>query len=149
MAEGEGFEPPVRFPVQRFSRPPVSTAHTSLRVSCINSLPAFWQRSCGDFYGSMAHLNFLPVEPAGCPISPFVARWDSLSSADHETRTWNACGCVGADQANRCSPTVNREGRAPLAAPLLRFQRMERTQADREALPFVSIFDQRSQTVGE
>jgi hypothetical protein len=33
MAEGEGFEPPVRFPVQRFSRPPVSTAHTSLRVS--------------------------------------------------------------------------------------------------------------------
>jgi hypothetical protein len=22
MAEGEGFEPPVRFPVQRFSRPP-------------------------------------------------------------------------------------------------------------------------------
>ena len=32
MAEGEGFEPPVRFPVQRFSRPPVSTTHTSLRV---------------------------------------------------------------------------------------------------------------------
>jgi hypothetical protein len=32
MAEGEGFEPPVPFPVQRFSRPPVSTTHTSLRV---------------------------------------------------------------------------------------------------------------------
>src|ERR1022692_1883527 len=32
VAEGEGFEPPVRFPVQRFSRPPVSTTHTSLRV---------------------------------------------------------------------------------------------------------------------
>jgi hypothetical protein len=31
MAEGEGFEPPVRFPVQWFSRPPVSTAHASLR----------------------------------------------------------------------------------------------------------------------
>ena len=31
MAEGEGFEPPVRFPAQRFSRPPVSTTHTSLR----------------------------------------------------------------------------------------------------------------------
>jgi hypothetical protein len=31
LAEGEGFEPPVRFPVQRFSRPPVSTTHTSLR----------------------------------------------------------------------------------------------------------------------
>jgi hypothetical protein len=33
VAEGEGFEPPVRFPVQRFSRPPVSTTHTSLRVN--------------------------------------------------------------------------------------------------------------------
>jgi len=32
LAEGEGFEPPVRFPVQRFSRPPVSTTHTSLRA---------------------------------------------------------------------------------------------------------------------
>ena len=32
MAEGEGFEPPVRFPVQWFSRPPVSTAHASLRL---------------------------------------------------------------------------------------------------------------------
>src|SRR5438876_11986491 len=31
MAEGEGFEPPVRFPVQWLSRPPVSTAHASLR----------------------------------------------------------------------------------------------------------------------
>ena len=31
MAEGEGFEPPVPFQAQRFSRPPVSTAHPSLR----------------------------------------------------------------------------------------------------------------------
>jgi hypothetical protein len=31
LAEGEGFEPPVPFPVQWFSRPPVSTTHTSLR----------------------------------------------------------------------------------------------------------------------
>ncbi len=31
MAEGEGFEPPVPFRVQRFSRPPVSTAHASLQ----------------------------------------------------------------------------------------------------------------------
>jgi hypothetical protein len=31
LAEGEGFEPPVPFQVQRFSRPPVSTAHPSLR----------------------------------------------------------------------------------------------------------------------
>jgi hypothetical protein len=32
VAEGEGFEPPVPFQVQRFSRPPVSTTHASLRV---------------------------------------------------------------------------------------------------------------------
>ena len=31
MAESEGFEPPVPFRVQRFSRPPVSTAHPALR----------------------------------------------------------------------------------------------------------------------
>jgi hypothetical protein len=40
VAEGEGFEPPLPFRVKRFSRPPVSTAHTSLRVSVISSLPA-------------------------------------------------------------------------------------------------------------
>jgi hypothetical protein len=33
LAEGEGFEPPLPFRVKRFSRPPVSTAHTSLRGS--------------------------------------------------------------------------------------------------------------------
>ena len=37
MAEGEGFEPPVPFRVQRFSRPPVSTAHTSLRVAILRN----------------------------------------------------------------------------------------------------------------
>ena len=31
LAEGEGFEPPLPLRVKRFSRPPVSTAHTSLR----------------------------------------------------------------------------------------------------------------------
>jgi hypothetical protein len=36
MAEGEGFEPPLPFRVKRFSRPPVSTAHTSLRESSNN-----------------------------------------------------------------------------------------------------------------
>jgi hypothetical protein len=38
MAEGEGFEPPLPFRVKRFSRPPVSTAHTSLRGECFSSL---------------------------------------------------------------------------------------------------------------
>ena len=32
VAEGEGFEPPVELPLQRFSRPPPSTARPSLRV---------------------------------------------------------------------------------------------------------------------
>jgi ABC-type iron transport system FetAB ATPase subunit len=32
LAEGEGFEPPVPFQAQRFSRPPVSTTHASLRM---------------------------------------------------------------------------------------------------------------------
>jgi hypothetical protein len=31
LAEGEGFEPPGPFPVQRFSRPPPSTTRPSLR----------------------------------------------------------------------------------------------------------------------
>src|SRR5688572_6011287 len=31
VAEGEGFEPPIPFRVQRFSRPPPSTARPSLR----------------------------------------------------------------------------------------------------------------------
>ena len=45
LAEGEGFEPPVPFRVQRFSRPPVSTAHPSLRgrgvaVALVYCMPA-------------------------------------------------------------------------------------------------------------
>src|SRR4029079_7016736 len=32
VAEGEGFEPPVEFPPQWFSRPPPSTTRPSLRV---------------------------------------------------------------------------------------------------------------------
>src|SRR5438876_4401674 len=38
-AEEEGFEPPVRFPVQRFSRPPVSTTHPFLRFVTV----AMWE----------------------------------------------------------------------------------------------------------
>lgn len=56
MAEGEGFEPPVRFPVQWFSRPPVSTAHTTLRVSSLTSLydrsnwlPCYWRCILGAY----------------------------------------------------------------------------------------------------
>ena len=38
LAEGEGFEPPVPFQAQRFSRPPVSTAHPSLRFGGLSSI---------------------------------------------------------------------------------------------------------------
>jgi hypothetical protein len=38
MAEGEGFEPPSRSLVKRFSRPPPSTTRPSLRGSIINSI---------------------------------------------------------------------------------------------------------------
>ena len=37
MAEGEGFEPPLPVRVKRFSRPPVSTTHTSLREWRVHS----------------------------------------------------------------------------------------------------------------
>jgi hypothetical protein len=47
LAEGEGFEPPLPVKVKRFSRPPVSTAHTSLRVSVVNSLAALKNREKG------------------------------------------------------------------------------------------------------
>jgi hypothetical protein len=44
MAEREGFEPPVPFQVQRFSRPPVSTTHTSLRAGgYIHYKPGFYR----------------------------------------------------------------------------------------------------------
>ena len=42
MAEGEGFEPPVRFPVQWFSRPPPSTTRPSLRVENLAEIRAIW-----------------------------------------------------------------------------------------------------------
>ena len=41
MAEGEGFEPPVPFRAQRFSRPPVSTTHPSLRAGKCDVLDQF------------------------------------------------------------------------------------------------------------
>ena len=44
VAEGEGFEPPLPVRAKRFSRPPVSTTHTSLRVA--------WLRISGRLYRS-------------------------------------------------------------------------------------------------
>src|SRR6476619_7488619 len=41
LAEGEGFEPPVPFRVQWFSRPPPSTTRPSLRVEARVHHPCF------------------------------------------------------------------------------------------------------------
>jgi hypothetical protein len=58
MAEGEGFEPPLPFRVKRFSRPPVSTAHTSLRVIGIDSLPAQQHAQTGGLLVHPHHVAF-------------------------------------------------------------------------------------------
>src|SRR5687767_15993155 len=42
LAEGEGFEPPVRLPAQRFSRPPHSTTLASLRNWDFSDLAVTW-----------------------------------------------------------------------------------------------------------
>lgn len=51
LAEGEGFEPPVPFQAQRFSRPPVSTTHPSLRLlaraDLIVKANSAWRRVLG------------------------------------------------------------------------------------------------------
>ncbi len=60
MAEGEGFEPPVPLRAQRFSRPPVSTAHTSLRVRDQVVSPYY----DADSYGLRSFAS-LRISPAG------------------------------------------------------------------------------------
>ena len=68
LAEGEGFEPPLPVKAKRFSRPPVSTTHTSLRVAeltilgpvyrlrrdCLTGidLPQSFERGKGSFFES-------------------------------------------------------------------------------------------------
>ena len=59
VAEGEGFEPPVRFPVQRFSRPPVSTTHTSLRT--VSGTPIL-------FYTRRSGSQLVDCEPRGTAV---------------------------------------------------------------------------------
>jgi hypothetical protein len=63
LAEGEGFEPPVPFQAQRFSRPPVSTAHPSLRTGG----PTLWRTVCGELFLIPPHL-WLP-ELRGCSMA--------------------------------------------------------------------------------
>jgi hypothetical protein len=88
LAEGEGFEPPLPVKVKRFSRPPVSTAHTSLRVSVVSSLAALKNREkghCRDFCRdskfpgtpkSWSRLKF----PAFPLLSSCAPAWDARSA---------------------------------------------------------------------
>ena len=86
MAEGEGFEPPVSFQVQRFSRPPVSTTHTSLRGGCAvtvrlklvyNSL----RTTKGAFNSSNCLAILLRASHATRRyFSPKAAEWNSITS---------------------------------------------------------------------
>ena len=63
VAEGEGFEPPVPLRAQRFSRPPVSTAHASLRSRVLSAVYQPWiyiarRDWCGSWW------NYLPTDVA-------------------------------------------------------------------------------------
>jgi hypothetical protein len=63
MAEGEGFEPPVRFPVQWFSRPPVSTAHASLRALYrlpVSRFPPHFRLNCQQQVKSLSSFCHVP-----------------------------------------------------------------------------------------
>jgi hypothetical protein len=74
LAEGEGFEPPERFPVQRFSRPPVSTTHTSLRTWMAGPLhPANRPVPRGHFVVPIVSVVLIvrpPLHPAPTLFSP-------------------------------------------------------------------------------
>ena len=63
LAEGEGFEPPVPFRVQWFSRPPPSTTRPSLRggTSSGHSSGFAFHRDRGVWYVSHAHQDQSPA----------------------------------------------------------------------------------------
>jgi hypothetical protein len=63
MAEGEGFEPPVPFQAQRFSRPPVSTAHPSLRTRKADLHFQFTAPSIASASSPLDHQTNLPMNP--------------------------------------------------------------------------------------
>jgi hypothetical protein len=67
LAEGEGFEPPIRFPVQRFSRPPPSTTRPSLRAVPLR-ITEHWT------YGRGSDARIVPeIVPVRAPESPRFA----------------------------------------------------------------------------
>src|ERR1700691_3306303 len=91
MAEGEGFEPPVPFQAQWFSRPPVSTAHASLRAR--HSLSAARQSlncATGHARDHFTTTRLLVTENTpGTPLARMLAMFLSASlSTTPSSATW-------------------------------------------------------------
>ncbi len=90
MAEGEGFEPPVRFPVQRFSRPPPSTTRPSLRPSTFYQLVAV--SSCFLYdrrFQSLAH--FVASQVLAAQRGRACKRWQFSNGTPAESRLSLSC----------------------------------------------------------
>ena len=77
LAEREGFEPPVEFPPQWFSRPPPSTTRPSLRGGSLANLALFGERllvrvslgSVADTVGVLRLDHAFRVSHCNCPTA--------------------------------------------------------------------------------
>src|SRR5262245_4608058 len=78
LAEGEGFEPPVRFPAQWFSRPPPSTTRPSLRIEKLARVRAIWALAISHQNAGRGALIFGRI--ARSPFGPVVSLHVSLAS---------------------------------------------------------------------
>jgi hypothetical protein len=88
MAEGEGFEPPLPLRVKRFSRPPVSTTHTSLRrADTVASLSLRRVDSDCEWQWHRHHLQYRRRHT--CQVNYFPLAWNTTQilnlsiSGDH------------------------------------------------------------------
>ena len=86
MAEEVGFEPTVRFPVQRFSRPPPSTTRPPLRALQSFAFSKLQRR----FHLTTGRLNY----------EDFAAGWYK-SGCSYKTRQRNEIGEIGGAVAGR------------------------------------------------
>jgi hypothetical protein len=125
MAEGEGFEPPVPFQAQRFSRPPVSTAHPSLRNRGITLFEAFHTES----FRSKRHQPCIASRVAsakrdalfrGLTPSPMIYDSSSLRSSAPMRGHWSCvAACRGCARRGTGHKTIEIE---PAKAESLRPQ---------------------------
>ena len=75
LAEGEGFEPPIPFRVQRFSRPPPSTTRPSLRRRARDASLYYRIRSPSTLMRDASVVGFIPsstAAPRGPKMRPDV-----------------------------------------------------------------------------